>query len=239
MVDHQRVAMVTGAGSGIGRASATALADDGFAVVLAGRRTELLEETAALCKTGSETLIVTTDVVDPSSVKDLFNRTETHFGRLDFLFNNAGRMSPQTPLDEWTFEEWRTTVDTNLTGTFLCLQAAFQLMKRQRPIGGRIINNGSIAAHSPRAGLVGYTASKHGISGLTKQAALEGRDFSIACGQIDIGNAATAMVPVAAEGTMAVSNVTEAIRFFAKLPLDANMLFMTIYATKMPFVGRG
>ena len=231
--------MVTGAGSGIGRAAALALASDGFAVVLAGRRPEPLEETAELSQAGAETLAVTCDVVDPSSVEQLFNVTEARFGRLDFLFNNAGRISPRVPLEEMSYAEWRSTTDTNLTGTFLCVQEAFRLMKRQRPIGGRIINNGSIAAHSPRAGLVSYTASKHGITGLTKQAALEGREFAIACGQIDIGNAATSMVPDATEGTMDVSNVANAIRYLANLPLDANMLFMTIHATKMPFVGRG
>jgi NAD(P)-dependent dehydrogenase (short-subunit alcohol dehydrogenase family) len=240
MADHKAVAMVTGAGSGIGRVCAEVLAEDGFAVVVAGRRAELIEETASEIRDGGgSALAVACDVTDPAAVAGLFAQTEAEYGRLDFLFNNAGRMSPRVPLDEMSFAEWHDTTETNLTGTFLCLQEAFRLMKRQSPQGGRIINNGSIAAHSPRAGLGAYTASKHGISGLTKQGALEGRDFDICVGQIDIGNARTSMLPNAAEGTMDVADVAGAIRYMANLPLEANMLFMTIHARTMPFVGRG
>jgi NAD(P)-dependent dehydrogenase (short-subunit alcohol dehydrogenase family) len=247
-----KVALVTGAGSGIGRAVALALAKDGYAVVLAGRRPAALEETAALGgSTRGRTLVVPTDVSDSSAVRTLFERTQQAFGRLDVLFNNAGTGGPPVPLEDLTVEQWRKVVDVNLSGVFYCTQAAFRLMKSQSPRGGRIINNGSISAHTPRPNSAPYTATKHAITGLTRSTALDGRKYDIACGQIDIGNAGTEMtarmkdgVPqatgaIAVEPTMDVDHLARAVLYMANLPLDANVLFMTVMATKMPFVGRG
>lgn len=247
-----KVALVTGAGSGVGRAVALALAQERYAVVLAGRRREPLEGTAkAAGEAGVTTLVVPTDVGDPASVEALFERVREQFGRLDLLFNNAGVFSPAVPLEDLTFEQWKNVVDVNLTGAFLCLQAAFRLMKSQEPRGGRIINNGSISAYAPRPNSAPYTATKHAITGLTRSAALDGRKHGIAVGQIDIGNAATDMtarmkegVPqadgrVAPEPVMDAVHVGRAVAHMASLPLDANVLFMTVMATNMPFVGRG
>jgi NAD(P)-dependent dehydrogenase (short-subunit alcohol dehydrogenase family) len=247
---HEKVAVVTGAGTGIGKHSALALAREGYAVALAGRRKDLLEKTAAEAG-GARTLVVPTDVADPASVKALFARTVDTFGRLDVLFNNAGTGAPPVPLEDLTYEQWKTVVDINLTGVFLCTQEAFKIMKSQDPRGGRIINNGSISAHAPRPNSSPYTSTKHGVTGLTKAASLDGRKYNIACGQIDVGNAATEMtermkkgVPqangtVMVEPTMDVDNVARAVVYMASLPLDANVLFMTVMATDMPFVGRG
>src|SRR6516225_39051 len=233
-----KIAMVTGAGSGIGRAAALGLLREGYSLVLAGPDRD-------------RTLAIPTDVADPGSVQNLFEKTREKFGRLDLLFNNAGGGAPPVPLEDLTFEQWRKVIDVNLTGAFLCTQWAFRLMKEQTLRGGRIINNGSISAHVPRPNSAPYTASKHGITGLTRSTALDGRKYDIACGQIDIGNAATEMtarmkngVPqaqgvMAIEPTMDVDNVTRAILYMASLPLDANVLFLTVMATKMPFVGRG
>jgi NAD(P)-dependent dehydrogenase (short-subunit alcohol dehydrogenase family) len=249
----KKVALVTGAGSGIGRAVALALLGDGYCVTLAGRRREALDETvqAAGPAAGSRALAVSTDVGDPASVRALFARTQEAFGRLDVLFNNAGSNTPALPVEEITFEQWQSVVNANLTGAFLCTQEAIRLMKTQTPHGGRIINNGSISAHAPRPGSVAYTATKHAITGLTKSTALDCRKYDIACGQIDIGNAVTPMtermtrgVPQA-DGTMAVeprmdvAHVARTVLHMASLPLDANVQFITIMATKMPFVGRG
>ena len=244
-----KVALVTGGGSGIGRAVALALAKDGYRVVVTGRRQERLEQVAqhggALCHP------VAADVTDPLSVKKLFTRVAMEFGRLDLLFNNAGAGVAPTPLEDLPVERWRTVLDTNVTGAFLCTQAAFKLMKEQTPRGGRIINNGSIAATTPRPHMVAYTASKHAVTGLTKSTSLEGRRFDIACGQIDIGNTATDMAMAMVTGTLQpdmsmkveptfdVKHVADAVLYMANLPLDANVLFMTITATQMPFVGRG
>jgi NAD(P)-dependent dehydrogenase (short-subunit alcohol dehydrogenase family) len=245
-----KVAIVTGAGTGIGKHAALALAREGYAVTLAGRRKDLLERTAAEA-TGGRTLVVPTDVADHGSVKALFARTVDTFGRLDVLFNNAGTGAPPIPLEDLTYEQWKTVVDINLTGVFLCTQEAFKIMKSQYPRGGRIINNGSISAHAPRPNSSPYTATKHAVTGLTKSTSLDGRKYGIACGQIDIGNAATEMtermkkgVPQAngsimVEPTMDVENVARAVVYMASLPLDANVLFMTVMATDMPFVGRG
>ena len=245
-----KIAIVTGAGSGIGRATALALLGEGYAVVLAGRRKDALDATAAGVP-ARRTLVVPTDVTDPTSVRALFDATRSAFGRLDLLFNNAGAGAPAIPLEDLTFEQWRRVVDVNLTGAFLCTQAAFRLMKEQSPRGGRIINNGSISAHTPRPHSAPYTATKHAITGLTKSTALDGRRYDIACGQIDIGNAGTEMTArmqagilqpngeVMAEPTMDVEHVARAIVYMASLPLDANVLSMTVMATKMPFVGRG
>jgi NAD(P)-dependent dehydrogenase (short-subunit alcohol dehydrogenase family) len=247
-----KVALVTGAGSGIGRAVALGLLGDGYAVVLAGRRVELLEETAR--ESGADparTLAVQTDIGDPESVAALFGATSARFGRLDLLFNNAGISAPAVPLEEVTPEQWRAVVDVNLSGAFFCTQHAIRLMKAQRPRGGRIINNGSISAHTPRPNSAPYTATKHAITGLTKSTALDGRPFDIACGQIDIGNAATDMTArfavgalqasgeMAAEPRMDVRHVVDAVRYMASLPLDATVPFLTVMATKMPFAGRG
>jgi NAD(P)-dependent dehydrogenase (short-subunit alcohol dehydrogenase family) len=244
-----RVALVTGAGTGIGRAAALALASEGFSVVLAGRNRDKLEATAA--RTNVRTLVVPTDVCDPQSVKALFAQVQEAFGRLDLLFNNAGVGAPAVPLEELTYAQLRAVIDTNLTGCFLCAQEALRLMKSQTPRGGRIINNGSISAHAPRPNSAPYTATKHAISGLTKSIALDGRPFSIACGQIDIGNAATEMTERMAAGVMQahgqmaieprmnVDHVGQAISYMASLPLESNVLFMTVMATNMPFVGRG
>jgi NAD(P)-dependent dehydrogenase (short-subunit alcohol dehydrogenase family) len=250
MTSNGKVALVTGAGSGIGKATALALAKAGYAVVLAGRRKEALEATATAAK-GAKTLVVATDVTDPASVKALFAKTKTTFGRLDLLFNNAGMGAPPLPMEELTYDQWRKVVDTNLTGPFLCTQEAIKIMKAQKPKGGRIVNNGSISAHAPRPFSAPYTSTKHAITGLTRSTALDGRVNDIACGQIDIGNAATEMTErmkkgivqadgsVKVEPTMAVDNVASAVVYMASLPLDANVLFLTVMATKMPFVGRG
>jgi NAD(P)-dependent dehydrogenase (short-subunit alcohol dehydrogenase family) len=247
-----KVAIVTGAGTGIGKASALALLQADYAVVLAGRRVELLEAAVAEAgPLGAQALIVPADIREPASVRALFAKTQGHFGRLDLLFNNAGTGSPLVPLEEVELEQWRAVVEVNLTGTFLCLQEAFRLMQRQTPGGGRIINNGSISAHVPRPNIVAYTATKHAITGLTKAAALEGRRHNIACGQIDIGNAASEMTAamtagalqadgsMATEPTMAAADVARAVVYMASLPLEANVLFMTVMATTMPYVGRG
>jgi NAD(P)-dependent dehydrogenase (short-subunit alcohol dehydrogenase family) len=247
-----KVAIVTGAGTGIGLAVATALLQNGYAVVLAGRREELLRQ--AIRESGvspDSALAVATDVSDPESVRRLFDTTREAFGRVDVLFNNAGINAPGVPLEDLTLVQWRSVVDVNLTGAFLCTQHAFRLMKTQDPKGGRIINNGSISAHTPRPNSAPYTATKHAITGLTKSTSLDGRPFDIACGQIDIGNASTPLtarfttgVPqanggVAAEPVMDVAHVARAVVYMAGLPLDANVQFMTLMATKMPFVGRG
>ena len=252
IMNGERFALVTGAGSGIGKASALALARAGWHVALAGRRREPLEETSGEIKTlGRRAVAAPSDVGDPEAVKALFAMIEREFGRLDLLFNNAGTGAPAVPIDELTYAQWKTVVDVNLNGAFLCAQGAFGLMKRQRPQGGRIINNGSISAHVPRPFSVPYTATKHAITGLTKSIALDGRAYDIACGQIDIGNALTDMarkmtrgVPqadgrIAVEPTMDVEEVGAAIVHMASLPLTTNILTMTIMATKMPFVGRG
>jgi NAD(P)-dependent dehydrogenase (short-subunit alcohol dehydrogenase family) len=249
--DH-RIAMVTGAGSGIGRATALALLEAGWSVVLAGRRREALEATAAASgPDAARALAVPADVTDPESVRALFEATKAAFGRLDLLFNNAGTGAPAVPLEDLTVEQWRRVVDVNLTGAFLCTRAAFRLMKGQEPRGGRIINNGSISAHAPRPNSAPYTATKHAITGLTRSTALDGRAYDIACGQIDVGNAGTEMtarmkdgVPQATgvkavEPTMDVAHVARAVLYMASLPLDANVLFLTVMATRMPFVGRG
>jgi NAD(P)-dependent dehydrogenase (short-subunit alcohol dehydrogenase family) len=245
----QRIAVVTGAGSGIGRAVSLGLARSGYTVVLAGRRRPPLEEVAR--EAGSSAFAVPTDVSDKGSVDSLFETVKHRFGRLDLLFNNAGTGSPALPLEDLSADQWRSVIDTNLTGTFLCTQAAFRLMKSQGPRGGRIINNGSISAMTPRPRMVAYTASKHAISGLTKTTSLEGREYDIACGQIDIGNAATALATPMLQGTLQadmsmkpeptfdVQHVADAVVYMAGLPLTANVLFMTVMATKMPFVGRG
>ena len=246
----RKVAIVTGAGSGIGKAVALALLEDGYHVVFAGRRLETLTEASRGAPRG-RTLLVPTDVRDPASVRELFARAQQRFGRLDLLFNNAGVSSPAVPLEDLPFEQWRRVVDTNLTGAFLCTQEAFKLMKSQRPRGGRIINNGSISAYAPRPDSAPYTAAKHAITGLTKAASLDGRKYDIACGQIDIGNAATDLTArmakgirqadgrIAVEPRMDVRCVADAVLMMARLPKDANVQSMTILATKMPFVGRG
>jgi NAD(P)-dependent dehydrogenase (short-subunit alcohol dehydrogenase family) len=247
-----KIALVTGAGSGIGRAVAVALAVAGHAVVLAGRRKDALEETAAtIGAAGGTALAVPTDVTDPASVAALFDRTKAAYGRLDVLFNNAGINVPPIPMEDLTLEQWRAVVDTNLTGPFLCAQHAIRLMKAQAPRGGRIINNGSISAQVPRPHSAPYTATKHAITGLTRSIALDGRKHDIACGQIDIGNAATEMTrrmttgALQANGTMAVEPsmdvkaVADTVVLMAGLPLDANVQFVTVMATEMPFIGRG
>ena len=246
-----KVAIVTGAGSGIGRASALALMNAGFSVVFAGRRPEPLEKAVAESGDPARGLAVPTDVANPDSVRNLFDRAQERFGRLDVLFNNAGTGAPPIPMEDLTFEQWKNVVDINLTGSFLCTQQAIRIMKNQSPRGGRIINNGSISAHTPRPNSSPYTATKHAITGLTKSTSLDCRKYDIACSQIDIGNAHTEMaarmakgVPqangeIAIEPLMDVAHVANAIVHMASLPLDANVQFMTIMATKMPFVGRG
>ena len=247
-----RIAVVTGAGSGIGRQVALALLREGYAVALAGRRADQLETTVRESKApASRTLVVATNVGDPASVRNLFARTKETFGRLDLLFNNAGIGAPPVPLEELTHEQWKAVVDTNLSGAFYCTQEAFKMMKSQQPRGGRIINNGSISAHAPRPNSAPYTSTKHAITGLTKSTALDGRKYDIACGQIDIGNAATEMtarmkdgVPqangsLAVEPTMDVQHVARSVVYMASLPLESNVQFLTVMATKMPFVGRG
>jgi NAD(P)-dependent dehydrogenase (short-subunit alcohol dehydrogenase family) len=244
-----KIALVTGGGSGIGRAVALALGNADYTVVVTGRRVEPLRDVAAAL--GESGVAISCDVTDENSVASLFDEVRASFGRLDLLFNNAGTSAPPAPLEEITPQQWRSVVDTNLTGAFLCTQAAFRIMKAQDPRGGRIINNGSISATSPRPWMIPYTASKHGITGLTRATSLEGREFDIACGQIDIGNADTAMTGAIARGTLQadlsvrpeptldVSHVAAAVVYMAGLPLNANVLFMTVMATKMPYVGRG
>ncbi|MGH9722907.1 MAG: SDR family oxidoreductase [Bryobacteraceae bacterium] len=252
MATNGRVALVTGAGSGIGRASAVALQSAGYAVVLAGRRGAELEKTAAMgSASGRKMVAAPADVSRPESVNALFARTKEEFGRLDVLFNNAGLNAPGIPIEDLPFETWSSIVNVNLTGAFLCAQAAFRLMKDQDPRGGRIINNGSISAYAPRPNHVPYTATKHAITGLTKCFSLDGRKYDIACSQIDIGNAATEMTDRITQGVMQangakmveprmdVRHVAETIVYIANLPLDANVQFMTLMATKMPLVGRG
>ena len=245
----EKVALITGAGTGIGKAAALALSQEGYAVVLSGRRKDKLEEVAAQAK--SRTLIVPGDVGDVAAVRALFAKAKETFGRLDLLFNNAGIGAPGVPLEDLPYEQWKAVVDTNLTGSFLCTQEAIKIMKSQDPRGGRIINNGSISAHAPRPNSVAYTSTKHAITGLTKSTSLDCRKYDIACGQIDIGNAETPLasrmkdgVPqahgaIVPEPLMDVENVARAIVYMASLPLDANVQFMTVMATKMPFVGRG
>ncbi len=251
MSTHTKVALITGAGTGIGKASALALVREGYAVVLAGRRAELLEATAEEAGSGAKTLIVPTDVSDPDAIRTLFATTRETFGRLDVLFNNAGIGAPPVPLEDLSYEQWKAVVDLNLTGAFLCTQEAFKIMKDQDPRGGRIINNGSISAHVPRPNSAPYTSTKHAMTGLTRSTSLDGRKYDIACGQIDIGNAETDMTAVmkrgvpqpngsiAAEPTFDVEHVARAVVYMANLPLDANVQFMTVMATKMPFIGRG
>lgn len=246
-----KVAIVTGAGSGVGRSVALALLEDGYSVALAGRRQDALEGTVAAAGSDAKTLVVPTDVADPASVGELFAKTKAAFGRLDVLFNNAGVNAPGVPLEDLTADQWRWVVDVNLNGAFYCTQEAFKMMKDQDPRGGRIINNGSVSAYAPRPNSAAYTATKHAIGGLTKSTSLDGRKYDIACGQIDIGNAATEMAArmaegvmqangeIAAEPLMHVDNVGRAVLHMASLPLDANVLFMTVMATKMPYVGRG
>ncbi|HMN50819.1 MAG TPA: SDR family oxidoreductase [Xanthobacteraceae bacterium] len=252
MAASRKIALVTGAGSGIGKASAIALAKAGFNVAIAGRTPAPLEETAKEIKAaGVEALVVPTDVGDPAQVKALFAKIKEKFGRLDVIFNNAGRGTPPVPLEEVKLEDWNATVAANLTGPFVCTQEAFKIMKDQNPRGGRIINNGSISAYAPRPFSAPYTSYKHAISGLTRATALDGRAYDIACSQIDIGNAVTPMTERMANGVLqpdgttkveprvAVEHVANAIVYIASLPLDANVLFMNVMATKMPFVGRG
>jgi len=254
MPDHPRIALVTGAGSGIGRAVSLALQGAGYSVALAGRRLRELEATAALaggsaCPT--KMLVVPTDIGDPASVRALFAKVKAEFGRLDLLFNNAGAGAPAIPMEDITYAQWKAVVDVNLTGAFLCAQEAIRMMKAQVPRGGRIINNGSISAYTPRPNSAPYTATKHAITGLTKCISLDGRNYDIACGQIDIGNAATPMTERMVEGVpqadgsrkpeprMDVRHVADAVLYMANLPLDANVAYMTVMATKMPFAGRG
>lgn len=247
-----KVALVTGAGSGIGRAIAIQLFNDGYSIVLAGRRREVLEETAQLAQAGAgKVLVFPSDVGNKKDVIALFEATEKQFGRLDLLFNNAGIFTPAASIEDVSLEHWQAAIDVNLTGAFLCTQQAVRLMKRQQPRGGRIINNGSISSHVPRPRSATYTATKHAITGLTKITSLDGRQYDIACGQIDIGNASTDMTSnmergilqangtVAVEPTMDVQHVARAVSYMAGLPLNANVQFMTIMATNMPFIGRG
>ncbi len=249
---NDRIALVTGAGTGIGRAAALGLLKANWHVVLTGRRKELLDETAEMAASaGGKAVAVPCDVGDPASVKALFDEISRSFGRLDLLFNNAGHGGPSAPMEDITFEQWQAVVACNLTGAFLCAQGAMRMMKAQAPQGGRIINNGSISAHVPRPNSAPYTATKHAITGLTRSISLDGRPFDIVCGQIDIGNAATAMTRRISEGvtqadgsmkpepTMDVEHVANAVVYMASLPLEANVAFMTVMASKMPFIGRG
>jgi NAD(P)-dependent dehydrogenase (short-subunit alcohol dehydrogenase family) len=252
MASGSRTALVTGAGTGVGKAVALAFLKDGYRVALAGRRKEMLEQTAKEAGgSAKNALVVPTDVGKPDQVKALFDRIKQDFGRLDALFNNAGGNAPGVAFEDLPFEKWQSVVDVNLTGMFLCAQAAFRMMKDQNPRGGRIINNGSISAHTPRPGSAPYTATKHGVTGLTKTISLDGRAYDIACGQIDIGNAISPMTERMAQGVMQANgtrapeprmdpvHVGDAVVFMANLPLDVNVLTLTIMATKMPFVGRG
>ena len=251
MTPHNKVAIVTGAGTGIGKAAALALLQDGYRVALAGRRVAPLEQVIAESGAATRALAVPTDVANPASVQALFDATVKAFGRLDVLFNNAGVGAPPVPLEDLTLAQWQNVVDINLTGMFLCIQAAFRTMKAQSPRGGRIINNGSISATTPRPNSIAYTASKHGVAGLTKTASLDGRKYDIAVGQIDIGNAATEMAQrmatgvlqangeIAVEPLMDVNVVGQSVVYMAGLPLTANVMFHTVMATKMPFAGRG
>jgi NAD(P)-dependent dehydrogenase (short-subunit alcohol dehydrogenase family) len=251
MSTHNKVAIVTGAGTGIGKAVTLALLRDGYRVALAGRRREPLERTAAQSEAAARALVVPSDVSDAAAVQALFVRVKENFGRVDLLFNNAGIFVPGIEIDELSVEQWKAVVDINLTGAFLCAREAYRMMKTQDPRGGRIINNGSISAHAPRPNSAPYTATKHAITGLTKSLSLDGRRYDIACGQIDIGNAHTEMaapmakgVPqangqIAVEPLMDVAHVASSIVYMASLPLDANVQFLTVMATKMPFVGRG
>ncbi len=252
MNEMHPVALITGAGSGVGRQSALRLLEEGYYVSLAGRRAEALEETRNHAgKSASRALVVTADVSDAESVRNLYDNTVKEFGRLDLLFNNAGIGAPAVPLEELNVEKWKSVVDINLTGAFLCTREAFRIMKKQNPGGGRIINNGSISAHVPRPNSAPYTATKHAITGLTRSTSLDGRQHSIVCGQIDIGNAATDMTARMAEGvlqangstaaepTIEVDHVARAVVYMASLPLDANVQFMTVMAARMPFIGRG
>jgi NAD(P)-dependent dehydrogenase (short-subunit alcohol dehydrogenase family) len=247
-----KVAVVTGAGSGIGRAVSLALQADGYSVILAGRRPEKLIETAGMGQeNGGEMLAVPTDISQPDAVRALFSKTKEAFGRLDLLFNNAGLSAPGVPMEDLTFEQWNTVVGANLTGAFLCAQEAIKMMKAQEPSGGRIINNGSLSAHVPRPNSAPYTATKHAMTGLTKCISLDGRKHNIACGQIDVGNAVTEMTERMTKGVpqpdgtrkvearMDVKHVADAVLYMANLPLDANVQFMTVMATHMPFIGRG
>jgi NAD(P)-dependent dehydrogenase (short-subunit alcohol dehydrogenase family) len=252
MKENSKVAVVTGAGTGIGKAVALALLGAGYSVAFAGRRSQPLQDAIKASGAGAARAIpVTTDVADPASVRTLFARTREAFGRLDLLFNNAGVGAPPVNLEDLTFEQWKNVVDINLTGAFLCTQEAIKMMKSQDPRGGRIVNNGSISAHAPRPNSAPYTSTKHAITGLTKSTSLDGRKYDIACGQIDIGNAHTDLaarmaqgVPqangqIAVEPLMDVAHVASAVLYMASLPLDANVQFLTVMATKMPFVGRG
>ena len=248
---RNKIAIVTGAGSGIGRHTTLALLKEGYTVVLAGRRIEMLEKTVSLWKAKSQPMVIPTDVTAPDSVHSLFNQTMNAFGRLDLLFNNAGIGAPSIPIEELTYQQWRDVVDTNLTGAFLCTQEAFKIMKQQKPRGGRIINNGSISAHVPRPNSAPYTATKHAITGLTRSTSLDGRPFNIACGQIDVGNASTDMTKrmqkgvtqangiIVSEPTMDADHVANAVVYMASLPLETNVQFMTVMATQMPYIGRG
>jgi NAD(P)-dependent dehydrogenase (short-subunit alcohol dehydrogenase family) len=250
VAEGNRIALITGAGTGVGRAVSLALIDAGFSVVLTGRRKQPLDETAAQAAPG-RALTITSDVADPSSVEALFAQVRDAFGRLDLLFNNAGTGTPPIPLEDLSIEQWRTVVDTNLTGAFLCTQQAFRIMKAQNPRGGRIINNGSVSSYAPRPHSAPYTATKHAISGLTKSTSLDGRSYDIACGQIDIGNAETDMARKMKDGVLQADgsvrpeplidpkHVADAVVYMANLPLDANVQSITVMATKMPFVGRG
>jgi len=251
MNSPNRVAIVTGAGSGIGKAVALALLKEGYRVALAGRRRDRLEETVRESGPGSRALAIPTDVSNPEAVRALFSKTKETFGRLDLLFNNAGAFTPATPTEDLDYATWKAAVDTNLTGAFLCTQQAIKLMKTQDPRGGRIINNGSISAYAPRPNSAPYTATKHAILGLTKSTSLDGRKYDIACGQIDIGNAATQLTEkigngvqqangdIVPEQRMDVQHVADAVVYMASLPLEANVQFLTVMATKMPFLGRG
>ncbi len=251
MSSESKIAIVTGAGSGVGKAAAMALLAAGYRVVLAGRRKEPLEAVAKESGAGDRALAVPTDVADPDSVRALFDAAVKAFGRVDVVFNNAGVNAPGVPLEDLTVEQWRNVVDINLTGVFLCIQNAFRVMKAQKPMGGRIINNGSISAHTPRPNSIAYTATKHGVMGLTKTASLDGRKYDIAVGQIDIGNAATDMAQrmatgviqangeIAIEPLMDVNVVGQSVLYMASLPPQANVMFHTVMATKMPFAGRG
>tara|TARA_B100000609_G_scaffold187480_1_gene172954 strand:- start:50 stop:808 length:759 start_codon:yes stop_codon:yes gene_type:complete len=252
MEKDQKISIVTGAGTGVGKAASLALADEGWTIVLAGRRKDPIETVANEIKSrGGNASAIVTDTSDRESVKGLFQETKCIFGRLDLLFNNAGTNAPGVSLEDLSFEQWTNVVNVNLTGVFLCTQEAFRLMKAQTPMGGRIINNGSISAHVPRPGSAPYTATKHAVTGLTRSTSLDGRKYNIACGQIDIGNALTEMaermtkgVPQAdgsiqVEPVMDVSNVGKTVAHMASLPMDANVQFVTVMATKMPFIGRG